>query len=80
MSKKSEAPSPFSVAAEDVAAMRMQAIALAFQWFTAREYEVSTDARAHFNVRASDFGFRDSALPGLRIRVQLTFEREGEVK
>ena len=64
------------VGAEDMAAMRMQATALAFQWLTAREYTVSSGAYAFFLLRARDFGFTDETLPGLRIRVALSFERD----
>lgn len=68
-----------STSAEQVAAMRMQATALAFQWFSARDYTVSSGAKAFFLLRARDFGFRDETLPGLRIRVELTFERDAAV-
>lgn len=64
------------VGAEDMAVMRTQASALAFQWFAAREYTVSSDGHAFFLIRSDDLGLKDAALPGIRIRVSLSFERD----
>ncbi len=64
------------IGAEQVAVMRMQAVALAFQWFTANNYQARLGPVAHFNLRPSDFGFSEKALPGLRIKVQLTVEHD----
>lgn len=62
------------VGAEDMAVMRMQAGALAFQWLVARDYKVHADGYAFMLLRAEDFGLRDAVMNGKRIRVALSFE------
>lgn len=65
---------PRGVGAEDMAAMRMQAKALAFQWFAARNYQADLAGFSWFLVRPEDLGLSADTMPGMRIRVAMTFE------
>jgi len=64
------------VGACEMAAMRMQARALAFQWFAARNFQYGEEGFAYFMLRAADFELRDDCLKGVRIKVSLAFERD----
>lgn len=63
-----------SIGAETMAALRMQAQALAFHWLVARDFEAEPQGQAWFLLRPEDFWARASAMNGLRIRVSLNFE------
>lgn len=69
-------PDEKGVAAADMAAMRMQAQALAFHWFCARDFEAHPQGFAYYLFRPRDFSFKPTSMNGLRIRVALSFEQD----
>ena len=61
--------------AEDVAAMRLQATALAFQWYVAKGcVGFAPDTFCYFLLRASDFGLKEGTMNGQRVRIDMRTE------
>ena len=69
-----------SISAEDMASMRLTAMALAHQWLAAREFEpLPADAFAYFNVYPRDLGLVDAAMDGRCIKIAVMVEPRGRL-
>ena len=69
----------FGVGACEMAAMRLQARAIAFQWLAARGFTSDQAGFSFFYVSAKELGLREDAMQGMRIKVSMVFEQDEQM-
>lgn len=62
--------------AVDMAAMRLQAQALVFQWLAARDFQLPATAEAVFYVYPAEFCLQPQVLDGDCVAIRLTVEKK----